>query len=96
MPDFLPVCEPLLAGNELAYVTEAVSSGWISSSGKYVGTLEEAFAAYCGAGRGTAALYLALMASGHNRTRTQGGGAWLTENPPGRNTWNVWMLLKAR
>jgi perosamine synthetase len=32
----LPVCSPLLSGNELAYVTEAVSTGWISSSGKYV------------------------------------------------------------
>ena len=25
--DFIPVCEPLLAGNELKYVTEAVSTG---------------------------------------------------------------------
>ena len=32
MNDFLPVCEPLLAGNELKYVTDAVASGWISSS----------------------------------------------------------------
>jgi perosamine synthetase len=70
MSDLLPVCEPLLAGNELAYVTEAVSSGWISSSGKYVGAFEEAFAAYCGAKHGiavcngTVALHLALAALG--------------------------------
>lgn len=70
MPDFLPVCEPLLAGNELTYATEAVSSGWISSSGKYVNAFEEAFAAYCGVKHGiavcngTAALHLALVALG--------------------------------
>ena len=33
---FIPVCEPLLAGRELEYVTKAVSAGWISSSGGYV------------------------------------------------------------
>ena len=70
MPDSLPVCEPLLSGNELAYVTEAVSSGWISSSGKYVNAFEKAFAAYCGVKHGiavcngTAALHLALVALG--------------------------------
>jgi perosamine synthetase len=70
MPPFLPVCSPLLAGNELAYVTEAVSSGWISSSGKYAGEFEKAFAAYCGVKHGiavcngTAALHLALVALG--------------------------------
>ena len=70
MPDFLPVCEPLLLGNELVYVTEAVSSGWISSSGKYVRAFEDAFAAYCGVKHGiavcngTVALHLALSALG--------------------------------
>jgi perosamine synthetase len=54
----------------LAYVTEAVSGGWISSAGKYVGEFEIAFAAYCGVGHaiavcnGTAALHLALVALG--------------------------------
>ncbi|GHV81050.1 GDP-perosamine synthase [Spirochaetia bacterium] len=70
MRDFIPVCEPLLAGNELKYITEAVSSGWISSSGKYVAAFEEAFAAYCGARygvavcNGTVALHLMLVAAG--------------------------------
>lgn len=70
MSSFLPVCSPLLAGNELAYVAEAVSSGWISSSGKYVAEFEKAFAAYCGAKHGiavcngTAALHLACVALG--------------------------------
>ena len=67
---FLPVCSPLLAGNELAYVSEAVSSGWISSSGSYVRDFERAFADYCGAKHGiavcngTVALHLALVALG--------------------------------
>lgn len=70
MPRFLPVCSPLLDGNELAYVAEAVSTGWISSSGKYVGEFEKAFAAWCGAKHGiavcngTVALHLALAALG--------------------------------
>ena len=67
---FLPVCSPLLAGNELAYVSEAVSSGWISSSGSYVRDFERAFAEYCGVKHGiavcngTVALHLALVALG--------------------------------
>lgn len=67
---FLPVCEPLLAGNELKYINDAVSSGWISSSGAYVTKFEVAFAAWCGAKHGiavcngTVALHLALVALG--------------------------------
>lgn len=67
---FIPVCEPLLGGNEFEYVAEAMRTGWISSSGKYVGAFEEAFAAYCGARyavatcNGTVALHLALAALG--------------------------------
>ncbi len=68
--DFIPVCEPLLAGNELKYVTDAVSTGWISSSGKYVAEFEKRFAAYCGCEfgvavcNGTIALHLCLLALG--------------------------------
>ncbi|MDD8017226.1 MAG: DegT/DnrJ/EryC1/StrS family aminotransferase [Bacteroidota bacterium] len=66
---FIPVCEPFLNGNELSYVTDCVSTGWISSSGKYVKEFEEKFANYCGvkygvtACNGTAALHLALLAT---------------------------------
>ena len=66
----IPVCEPLLAGNELAYITEAVSTGWISSSGSYLQKFENAFAEYCGVQfgigvcNGTVALHLALKALG--------------------------------
>ena len=67
---FIPVCEPLLAGNELKYVTDAVSTGWISSSGKYVTEFENHFATYsdCKYGiavcNGTIALHLALLGLG--------------------------------
>ncbi len=67
---FIPVCEPMLAGNELKYVTEAVSTGWISSSGKYVTEFENQFSEYCGCKygiavcNGTIALHLALIGLG--------------------------------
>lgn len=67
---FIPVCEPLLAGRELDYVREAVETGWISSSGRFVSEFEEKFAAFCGTkyavttNTGTAALHLACAAVG--------------------------------
>jgi perosamine synthetase len=67
---YIPVCEPLLSGNELAYITDAVSSGWISSSGSYLQKFEKAFAEYCGVQfgvgvcNGTVALHLALVSLG--------------------------------
>ena len=70
MNKFIPVCEPTLFGNELSYVTDAVSTGWISSSGKYVTEFENQFAAYsdCKYGiavcNGTIALHLALLGLG--------------------------------
>lgn len=70
MSAFIPVCEPFLNGNELKYVTECVSTGWISSTGRFVKEFEEKFAAYCGAKygvavcNGTVALHLALVAAG--------------------------------
>jgi perosamine synthetase len=67
---YIPVCEPLLAGNELKYITDAVSTGWISSNGSYLQKFEQAFAKYCGIKygvgvcNGTVALHLALVALG--------------------------------
>ena len=67
---FIPVCEPLLLGRELEYVTEAVSKGWISSSGSYVSQFEARFSEHLGVrhsvtvSNGTAALHLALVAAG--------------------------------
>lgn len=67
---FIPVNEPLLDGNELAYVTDAIESGWVSSEGSYVTAFEEAFSARCGRAfgiavtNGTVALDLAVEALG--------------------------------
>lgn len=66
----IPVWEPLLDGNEEAYVLDCVRSGWISSEGKYVRGFEEAMSRSCGAAHGvacssgTTAIHLALTALG--------------------------------
>ena len=44
----VPVNEPLLDGNEKAYLNECIDSGWISSEGPFVKRLEEEFAARVG------------------------------------------------
>mgnify|MGYP000845345629 FL=1 len=68
--EFIPVCEPLLAGNEAAYVSDCVTSGWISSAGDYLARFEQGMAALCQVGHGvacangTAALHLACAALG--------------------------------
>ena len=65
-----PIMQPLLDGNELAYLTECIKTGWISSQGAFVRRFENEFAAYCGAqypvavSNGTVALHLALAALG--------------------------------
>jgi perosamine synthetase len=51
---FIPVAEPLLGDKELAYVTDCVKSGWVSSLGKYVQDFEDRFAVYCGVRYGVA------------------------------------------
>lgn len=67
---FIPVCEPVLDGNERAYVLDCLETNWISSGGKYIPAFEEAFSRYCGAeygvacSSGTAAIHLALAALG--------------------------------
>jgi perosamine synthetase len=66
----IQVCEPFLNGNEEKYVMDAVSTGWISSSGSYVTRFEDTFAEYCGVKHGiavcngTVAIHLALTALG--------------------------------
>lgn len=65
-----PIMQPLLNGNELAYVSDCIKTGWISSQGAYVRRFEKEFAEYCGAeyavavSNGTVALHLALVALG--------------------------------
>lgn len=66
----IPVAEPQLAGREIEYVTDAVASGWVSSTGKYLPLFERAFAEAVEsehattASNGTTALHLALAALG--------------------------------
>lgn len=64
----ISVSEPVLEGNEQKYLMDALSSTWISSTGKYITDLENQFAKYCGTNygvavsNGTVALHLALSA----------------------------------
>ncbi|MCL4832700.1 MAG: DegT/DnrJ/EryC1/StrS family aminotransferase [Caldilineaceae bacterium] len=66
----IPVCEPTLAGNELAYVQQAVETNWISSAGSFIRDFEKQFAGACGVrygiacANGTVALHLALATLG--------------------------------
>lgn len=50
----IPVNEPLLDGREAEYVLDCVSSGWISSAGKYIERFEREWAQYCGRQHGVA------------------------------------------
>lgn len=65
---FIPVSAPVIGERELAYVTDAVRSGWVSSIGPYVDRFESTFARYVGVSdaialaNGTVALHLALHA----------------------------------
>jgi perosamine synthetase len=67
---FIPISQPTITQKEIDYVTDAVTSGWVSSLGKYIDSFEETFAAYCGTkyavatSNGTTALHLALVALG--------------------------------
>ncbi len=66
----IPIMEPLLTGNELAYVTDCIKTGWISSQGSYVKQFEKIIAEFCqmphalAVSNGTVALHLALEALG--------------------------------
>jgi perosamine synthetase len=67
---FIPVNEPLLDGNELKYVTEAITTGWISSEGPFVKKFEQKFSSRVNrkygvaVANGTAALEIAVKALG--------------------------------
>lgn len=62
----VPVNEPRIAKNALKYVSDCITSGWISSSGSYLKEFEEEFAARFGVKHaitttnGTASLHLAI------------------------------------
>lgn len=44
----IPVCEPLITARDIELVNDALTSGWISSSGKYLDLFEDQWAAFCG------------------------------------------------
>ncbi len=68
MDGFIPVNEPVLDGNERAYLNQCIETGWISSEGPFVREFESRFAARVGRTHGiavcngTAALELAAAA----------------------------------
>ncbi len=66
----IPVNAPFITSASKALVTKALEEGWISSAGPYVEQFETEFASYLGVkhailvNTGTAALHIALLASG--------------------------------
>ena len=66
----VPLAEPQLDGNELAYVTDCINTNWISSQGKYVTQFEDMFSNFTkvneaiAVSNGTVAIHLALAALG--------------------------------
>jgi len=53
-PEFIPVNQVLLDGNEKKYLEQCIDSGWISSEGPFVRRFEEQFAARMGRKYGVA------------------------------------------
>lgn len=70
MADFIPLSVPNFGPEEAANAAEAITSGWVSTSGGKVTEFEQALAAYVGMPRavacnaGSSALHLAAMAAG--------------------------------
>lgn len=66
----IPIAQPAISKHEIAYVKEALRSGWISGKGKYVEEFEQKFAEWIGSeyaiatSSGTSALHLALASLG--------------------------------
>ncbi|MDR2457121.1 MAG: LegC family aminotransferase [Clostridiales Family XIII bacterium] len=67
MQNQIPLSVPNFNGNETGYVLDAISSGWVSTGGKYIDKFEKSFAKYAGiknavaCQNGTAGLHLALI-----------------------------------
>ncbi len=66
--ELIPVNEPLIAPSARSYVDDCLTTGWISSEGRYLHEFEREWAAWCGAAHGvavcngTAALQIACEA----------------------------------
>lgn len=74
MPDkFIPLSVPNLKGNELKYVTKAVETEWVSTSGPYVNEFEKEIANYTkvkgavSCQNGTSGLHISLLLAGVTR-----------------------------
>ena len=73
MSEFIPLSVPNFGAREAELAGQAITSGWVSTSGGKVTEFEEALAAYVGMPRavacnaGTSALHLAAMAVGITR-----------------------------
>ena len=50
----IPVNEPLLNAQTRRYVDECISTGWISSEGRFITAFEKSWASYCGMDHGIA------------------------------------------
>lgn len=67
---FIPLSVPNLKGNELAYVTKAIETEWVSTGGAYISAFENKIAEYVGVSEavacqsGTAGLHLAMIVNG--------------------------------
>lgn len=67
---FIPLSVPNLKGNELKYVTEAITTEWVSTGGPYVDEFERKVASYVNAKaavscqNGTAGLHTSLLVCG--------------------------------
>ena len=65
-----PLHEPVFQGREIAYLTECIETGWVSSVGKFVDRFEQDLAAFTGTRRavavanGTVALHACLRLAG--------------------------------
>lgn len=71
--EFVALHEPVFLGKEDVYLKDCISSGWVSSVGKYVDRFENELASFCGAERaiavvnGTSALHVCLILAGVTR-----------------------------
>ena len=66
----IPLCVPVVRGNEWSYVKECLDTGWVSSVGSYVDRFERELAQRAGTSHavatvnGTCALHIALLVAG--------------------------------
>lgn len=66
----IPLCVPVIGGNEWRYIKDCLDTGWVSYVGRYVGKFEEVVAKYVGTKyavatvNGTCALHVSLLACG--------------------------------